>query len=190
MTLYGRDYVAKKKATTEAAFSDLKMIQSIARTMTRKQKIDERKGPVSLNADARKADIYRIMEENHRLLEHIDGVEPFTDARSLVDEHKFKRRYVINASHSMRLSGEYDDDISRIRREDRVRKEAQMRSLQLRKEAGERMAKSSGTVSLPALTAVSSAEPAIGAMQREAPERRRARSGTGDRETAWVPRVL
>ena len=35
LQLYGRDYFAKKKATTEAAFQDLKMIQSIAKTMTR-----------------------------------------------------------------------------------------------------------------------------------------------------------
>merc|ERR1719293_511252 len=75
LTLYGRDYATKKRATTEAAFADLKMIQAIARTMTRKHEVEERKGPVSLNADSRKADIYRIMTENHRLLDHIDNVE-------------------------------------------------------------------------------------------------------------------
>ena len=32
---YGRNYFAKKKQTTEAAFNDLKMIQAIAKTMTR-----------------------------------------------------------------------------------------------------------------------------------------------------------
>merc|ERR1719245_429768 len=69
LTLYGRDYNAKKKATTEAAFADLKMIQAIARTMTRKCEVRERKGPMSLNADGRKAEIYRVMKDNHRLLD-------------------------------------------------------------------------------------------------------------------------
>jgi len=161
LTLYGRDYIAKKKATTEAAFSDLKMIQAIARTMTRKTQVEERKGPVSLNADARKADIYRIMAENHRLLDHIDSVEPFTNVQDMLEEHKFKRRYVINASHTMRMSGHYDEDLERIRREDQVRKEAQMRSTQLRREAAEKMKKTSGSVSLPSLTTVSTVEPSL-----------------------------
>merc|ERR1719296_208399 len=59
LTLYGRDYASKKRATTEAAFADLKMIQAISRTMTRKHEVEERKGPISLNADSRKQAVYR-----------------------------------------------------------------------------------------------------------------------------------
>ena len=44
LQLYGRDYFAKKKATTEAAFQDLKMIQSIAKTMTRPYVVPSSKG--------------------------------------------------------------------------------------------------------------------------------------------------
>lgn len=160
LTLYGRDYAAKKKATTEAAFADLKMIQAIARTMTRKHEIPERKGPVSLNSDSRKAEIYRVMNENHKLLDNIESVEPFCSVRDMLAEHKFKQRYVINASHTMRMSGEYDTEIARIRREDQYKLEMSQRSIELRREAAQRLAKSSGSVSLPSLTAVSTAEPA------------------------------
>merc|ERR1719161_2471882 len=93
LTLYGRDYTAKKRATTEAAFSDLKMIQSIARTMTRKQEIDERKGPVSLNADARRHDIHRIM----------------------IKKEEHRKRYSPQAMNSARISGEYEGALKKIR---------------------------------------------------------------------------
>ncbi|CAE8646051.1 unnamed protein product, partial [Polarella glacialis] len=149
LTLYGRDYVAKKRATTEAAFSDLKMIQSIARTMTRKdQSQHERKGPASLNADGRRADIYRIMKENHTLLDNIEGVAPFMRTQDSIREYDFKKRYVINGSHSMRLSGGYDDQISKIRLEESSLLEEKKRSTTLRRE---RLAMR-GSVSLPSLS--------------------------------------
>merc|ERR1719161_2954051 len=88
LTLYGRDYVSKKRATTEAAFSDLKMIQSIAKTMTRKPEIPERKGPVSLNADSRKNEIFRIMKENHRLLDRLENLEPMVSTAGMVKDFK------------------------------------------------------------------------------------------------------
>jgi len=161
LTLYGRDYAQKKKATTEAAFSDLKMIQAIARTMTRKHEVAERKGPVSLNADARKAEIFRVMNENHRLLEHIDNVGAFCSTQELVAEHRFKQRYVINASHTSRLSGEYDDEMGRIKREQRHKFETQQRSTQLRRDAAERLKTTTGSISLPSLTSAASSEPSV-----------------------------
>merc|ERR1719421_272787 len=103
LTLYGRDYQAKKKATTEAAFSDLKMIQAIAKTMTRPFDGDKRgKGPVSLNATARKQEIFRIMSENHQLLTRIEGLKPVVCTKDLVRDHKDKARYVVNLSHTKR----------------------------------------------------------------------------------------
>lgn len=166
LTLYGRDYATKKKATTEAAFADLKMIQSIARTMTRKSEVPERKGPVSLNADARKREIYRIMQDNNRLLDHIETVGPFCQTADLVKEHNQKKRYVINASHTCRLSGDYDDEIDRIKREDQYKSAMCSRSAELRRAAAERLGKSSGSVSLPSLTSASSTEPAASAQCR------------------------
>merc|ERR1719197_1121398 len=78
LTTYGRDYYAKKKATTEAAFSDLKMIQSIARTMTRPFELAPRQGPVSLNATARKQELFRITMSNHKLLNSLEALKPIT----------------------------------------------------------------------------------------------------------------
>lgn len=153
LTLYGRDYVAKKRATTEAAFSDLKMIQSIARTMTRDHSIPERKGPISLNADGRKQEIYRIMKENHKLLDSIENCEPMLRTQDMVKADRFRKRYTINCSHSMRLSGEYDDEILRIKDEERRKLAESKRIAQLRFEKSERMARTAGgSVSLPSLS--------------------------------------
>lgn len=161
LTLYGRDYVSKKRATTEAAFSDLKMIQAIARTMTRKEsRSTERKGPISLNAESRKQEIYNIMHANHKLLENIERVTPELRTKDLIQNHKDKMRYVINASHTMRLSGEYDVEIEKIRREDRERFEAVQRSTRVRMDASQRLKGSSGgSVSLPSLTGVDRSPP-------------------------------
>eukprot|EP00747_Dinoflagellata_sp_TGD_P161887 gnl/TRDRNA2_/TRDRNA2_178885_c0_seq1.p1 gnl/TRDRNA2_/TRDRNA2_178885_c0~~gnl/TRDRNA2_/TRDRNA2_178885_c0_seq1.p1 ORF type:complete len:256 (-),score=43.55 gnl/TRDRNA2_/TRDRNA2_178885_c0_seq1:137-904(-) len=156
LTLYGRDYVAKKKATTEAAFRDLKMIQSIARTMTRPMDIPERKGPASLNADARKQEIFRVMSENHKLLDRIENLKPSNKTSDLVREHREKLRYTINASHSKRLAGEYDDDIRKIQGADKMRWEAMARSTQLRMSQLGGSPKQSLSASMPALPTASS----------------------------------
>lgn len=163
LTLYGRDYATKKKATTEAAFADLKMIQAIARTMTRKHAIAERKGPVSLNSDARKQEIYRVMQENHRLLDGIDSVHTTFNTQDMINEHKNRQRYVINSSHTARHSGDYEGELDRIKREDMYKHKMQSRSVDVRREAASRLGKSTGSVSLPSLTVASSTEPATSA---------------------------
>mmetsp|Transcript_3592 Transcript_3592/g.8677 ORF Transcript_3592/g.8677 Transcript_3592/m.8677 type:complete len:220 (+) Transcript_3592:130-789(+) len=134
LQLYGRDYVAKKRATTEAAFSDLKMIQSIAKIMTRDSKIEDRKGPVSLNADRRKQEIYDIMKGNHQLLKRIETCEPMLRTSDMVKADKFRKRYVINSSHTARMCGEYDDEIRRIRDEEKTKLEAMRRTTEFRRE--------------------------------------------------------
>merc|ERR1719167_109017 len=91
LTLYGRDYVVKKKASTEAAFADLKMIQTIARTLSRKTEIPDRKGPVSLNSVIRKKAVYSIMEGNHKMLDGLEKVTPFCNTQDLVADFNFKR---------------------------------------------------------------------------------------------------
>jgi len=162
LTLYGRDYAAKKRATTEAAFSDLKMIQSIAKTMTRKPYMPQRKGPVSLNADGRKQEIFRIMKENHRLLDRLECLEPVVSTADLVRSHKERQRYTILVSHSKRLAGEYDPEIHQIRTEDKAKQDAMNRSVHLRL-TKQRMAASTGnmTQSMPALTPLSASGPAV-----------------------------
>mmetsp|Transcript_122743 Transcript_122743/g.342012 ORF Transcript_122743/g.342012 Transcript_122743/m.342012 type:complete len:618 (-) Transcript_122743:104-1957(-) len=179
LTLYGRDYVQKKKATTEAAFSDLKMIQSIARTMTRKRAPTERKGPVSLNADARKQEIYNIMHANHKLLDSIEQVAPVMRTKDLIRDHREKIRYVINSSHTMRLSGEYDPEIDRIHKEDRMKFEATQRSTRMKMDAAQRLRSSNGSVSLPSLTATTRSDPG----QPKAPPSR-GRTGAAASSTA------
>lgn len=156
LTLYGRDYAAKKRATTEAAFADLKMIQSIARTMTRKPQIPERHGPVSLNAETRKTEIFRIMKENHRLLDKLETLEPVVSTGDLLRQHKERMRYTILVSHSKRLAGEYDGHVSRIRTEDKAKMDAYWRNLDIRKA---KLAKSQGSMSMPSLTPMASTDP-------------------------------
>lgn len=120
LTLYGRDYHAKKRATTEAAFSDLKMIQAIARTMTRPFEIGGRAaGPTSLNSGARKQEIFRIMSDNHQLLNRLENLKPALATKDLVREHRTRERYMVNASHTTRRIGLYDEDIHRFRKEDK-----------------------------------------------------------------------
>jgi hypothetical protein len=151
LTLYGRDYVAKKRATTEAAFADLKMIQSIAKTMTREHKIDERKGPTSLNGDGRKKEVMRVMQDNHRLLDAIENCSPMMRTTDLLRSEKMRKRYIINSSHTMRLSGEYDDDIYEIHAQDKAKLDEYKRQAEntLTKQ---RMLRSSGSFSLPSLS--------------------------------------
>jgi len=167
LTLYGRDYASKKRATTEAAFADLKMIQAISRTMTRKHEVPERKGPISLNADARKAEVFRVMKENHRLLDHIEGMKPFAQSADLERDYRAQQRYVIQTSHTARLAGDYDHDISRIKSEDAAKFSMTQRSIALRRQAAERLGKTTGSVSLPSLTAASSREPGTSSQIRQ-----------------------
>lgn len=133
LQLYGRDFVARKRATVEAAFADLKMIQAITRELTRPPKSPQRKGPISLNASGRAKEIQRIMKENHRLLESLEQVKPVMVTKDILEHHRGRQRYVINCSHTKRLSGEYDDDLLRIQGEDRDRYESQARSAEARR---------------------------------------------------------
>jgi len=157
LTLYGRDYVSKKRATTEAAFSDLKMIQSIAKTMTRKAQIPERKGPVSLNADSRKTEIFKIMKENHKLLDRLECLEPIVSTAGLLHDFKQKARYRIMVSHSKRLAGEYDSESHRIRLEDQAKTDAMNRSVQMRLTKYRMQQEQSQ--SMPSLTPLASTDP-------------------------------
>lgn len=176
LTLYGRDYVAKKRATTEAAFSDLKMIQSIAKTMTRQPSIPERKGPVSLNADSRKSEIFRIMKENHRLLDRLETLEPIVSTSDMLREYKSKSRYTILVSHSKRLAGEYDTEITRIRTEDKAKTDAMNRSVHLRL-TKYRMDQAQNSMSMPSLTPLAATDPGglSGAMASPAQAKPRAK---------------
>jgi len=156
LTLYGRDYVAKKRATTEAAFSDLKMIQSIARTMTRPIDIPDRKGPISLTASSRKAEIFNIMKENHRLLNSLENLQPVTRTVDFERENEWRQRYVINCSHSKRLSGEYDRQIMKIHVEDKAKMDKYKDTVDRRRTAN-RMA-SGASASMPSLTPMGSVD--------------------------------
>lgn len=108
LQLFGRDYLAKKRATTEAAFQDLKMIQSIAKTMTRPYKLPSTKGPISLNANFRKRELFRITMDNHRLLERLENLDPVLRASKYDEDHKKNQLYMVNSSYSARKSGNYE----------------------------------------------------------------------------------
>lgn len=127
LTSLGRDYFAKKKATTEAAFADLKMIGAIAKTMTRPSLHgDHRAGQrtKSITADHRKKELYRITMANHALLERLENLKPVIRARDQIAQYKGTREQVANASHTARKAGLYDDVLSA-----KSRKAKQLRSL-------------------------------------------------------------
>jgi hypothetical protein len=149
LQLYGRDYVAKKRATTEAAFADLKMIQSIAKTMTRTAEIPERKGPISLNASFRKQEIYRIMDENHKLLGSLETLQPVLTRDEVTKTNKMRQRYLINASHSKRLAGDYDPDIEKFQVHDKAQREHYIKGVELKR--AKRDAAMAGSASMPNL---------------------------------------
>ncbi|CAD7964439.1 unnamed protein product [Amoebophrya sp. A25] len=112
LQLFGRDYFARKRATTEAAFQDLKMIQAIARTMTRP--IEAPRGLPSgsiksLNHSARKKELFRITMENHLLLERLERTQPVMNNQRLDEESAARRLHMINCSYSARRNGWYDD---------------------------------------------------------------------------------
>lgn len=116
LQLYGRDYFAKKRAVTEAAFQDLKMIQSIARTMTRPYVVASTKGPVSLNCNYRKKELFRITMENHQLLDRLENLQPVISRKKMDDDHRVNQLYMVNASYSARKVGAYDSLLNRQRR--------------------------------------------------------------------------
>jgi len=127
LTSLGRDYFAKKKATTEAAFADLKMIGAIAKTMTRPSLHgDHRAGQrtKSITADHRKKELYRITMANHALLDRLENLKPVIRARDQIAQYKGTREQVANASHTARKAGLYDDLLA-----ERKRKAKQLRSL-------------------------------------------------------------
>ena len=102
LTAYGKDYVFKKKVTTQNAFNDLKMIQNIARTMTRPFSLPPRPGPSSLNRVNRKRDVARINSENAKILARLETLKPQISAKKQLKDYDRSQRYMVNASFSMR----------------------------------------------------------------------------------------
>jgi hypothetical protein len=111
LTTYGRNYFAKKKQTTEAAFNDLKMIQAIARTMTRPFPYEDKKeqqAPHSLNRDMRKRELFRITMENHKLLDRLENLKPGMSVKKLNEDYAKNQKYVVNSSWTARRAHLYD----------------------------------------------------------------------------------
>lgn len=111
LTTYGRNYFAKKKQTTEAAFNDLKMIQAIAQTMTRPFPYEEKKeavAPPSLNRDWRKRELFRITMENHKLLDRLENLKPTASNKKLEADYQKNQKYVVNSSWTARRARLYD----------------------------------------------------------------------------------
>jgi hypothetical protein len=102
LATYGKDFIYKKKVSTINAFNDLKMIQNIARTMTRPFSLPPRAGPVSLNRGNRKRDIERINRENAKILHRLETLKPQISANQHLKDYDRAQRYMVNASYSMR----------------------------------------------------------------------------------------
>jgi hypothetical protein len=141
LTSLGRDYFAKKKATTEAAFADLKMIGAIAKTMTRPSEHADTRGGQnrtrSLTADIRKKELYRITMANHALLERLENLKPVYKVREQIREYKGTREFVANASHTARKAGLYDDLlVAKAKRTRQIRSLPKVQSLPAITESG------------------------------------------------------
>lgn len=125
---WGRNYAVSKAAAEAATSSDAKMLKSITRIMMRRPRTPERKGPVSLNVEARRQEFLRVAQENRRLAGKIASPKPTICTRDLLREHSRQRAYGIRASHAKRYAGEYDGELARMREETRrARLEAQER---------------------------------------------------------------
>jgi hypothetical protein len=102
LATYGKDFVYRKKVTTQNAFNDLKMIQNIARTMTRPFSLPPRPGPTSLNRGTRLRDVARINAENAKILARLETLKPQISAKQQLSDYDRAQRYMVNSSFSMR----------------------------------------------------------------------------------------
>merc|ERR1719230_1935904 len=89
------------------------MIQSIARTMTRRFPWEERmqEETKSLNRDWRKRELFRITMENHKLLDRLENLKPYYSTKRLLDDHAKQQKYVVNSSWTARRNRLYDRGI-------------------------------------------------------------------------------
>lgn len=112
----------------EATCSDARMVQNITKIMTRRPQTPERKGPSSLNAEARRKELLRVAKENRRLAFKLASPKPTVSTRELLEQHCRQREFGIRASHTARYSGAYDSDLARMKASaKRARSEAQQR---------------------------------------------------------------
>merc|ERR1712100_144146 len=88
LTTYGRNYFAKKKQTTEAAFNDLKMIQAIAKTMTRPFPYEENKEATVPHS--------------------LENLKPTASVKKLEEDYRKNQKYVVNSSWTARRARLYD----------------------------------------------------------------------------------
>lgn len=101
----GMGYFRKKRETAEAAFQDLKMIQAIARTMTRPMVVDEICGPSSINSTRLKKEVNRIAKENRAFVRRLETVLPQVHtAEQMHKEFEDQQRHLINCSYSARIN--------------------------------------------------------------------------------------
>ncbi|CEM09922.1 unnamed protein product [Vitrella brassicaformis CCMP3155] len=107
-TVYSRglpkDYPYQQNKKKEAAYQNYKMLQSIAKTMTRVPQLPERiKGcPPSLNRHARQKELFRIMGENQRLLHRLETCKSVYSVQKLKEERKVQLKYRFNCSYACR----------------------------------------------------------------------------------------
>ncbi|KAF4682116.1 hypothetical protein FOZ60_011027 [Perkinsus olseni] len=132
LTLYGRDYYAKKRQITESAYNDLKMIQSIAQTMTRSPELlgsARRPGPVSLNREYRKRELFRITLENHALLGRLERLRPYYSTARLERDYLRHMRYMVQSSaHAYSRGRQQHPVVEKIKAREKAAKYSEMRS--------------------------------------------------------------
>jgi len=134
LQLYGRDYYARKKATIEAAYRDLKLCQRLVEESERKPVPRDRKGPLSLNARTRAKEVERIMKENHKLLDNLDKIQSAMKTQDVLDHDRERQRYVILGSHTKRLAGEYDGELLHMWETDITAAEARRMDIEARQQ--------------------------------------------------------
>lgn len=63
----------------------------------------------------------------------LEKLEPVINTRTMIRQDMERQRYVINASHSKRLSGEYDSDIERIFTEEKSKLDSYKQSVEMKR---------------------------------------------------------
>ena len=97
----GKDFLLKKRNDAEIARSDLKMIQSIASTMTRPFELPP--GPrMKHSKRLSRLEASRINAENQRLLSRLETLQPTIKTKALLSDYERSQRLMVNSSFSLR----------------------------------------------------------------------------------------
>ena len=94
------DEITEQRA--QSMLQDMKMLEHISKTMSRRFSLPELPGPTSLNVSRRKDDLQRITSANLKLLSRIESAKSEYSATTMRARNTQNIRYSLNSSYSLR----------------------------------------------------------------------------------------